>query len=93
MALSEKELEKKTLSEVSAMVRGYEQKSKDLAKMVGDGRAKPADLISMNSDLALLKKTLEKKLKEQSRLVPRGQPKSNTPLKSFEDYERSKGVK
>jgi hypothetical protein len=93
MALSEKEREKKPLSEIGALIRGYEKKSKDIAAMVGAGKAKPADMLTLSSDLAVLKKVYDKKMNEQGRMVPRGQPKSSEPLKSFEDYERGKADK
>jgi len=90
MAYTEKELEKKTLSEISALVLGQEKKIKELAGNVGVGIAKPADIMAMNSDLALLKKVRDKKMQEQSHMVPKGQPKAAAPMKSYEDYLKSK---
>jgi hypothetical protein len=93
MKLTEKDLEKKTLAEIGALARGYEEKSRELAAKVGDGRAKPADLISHNAALALLKKVLAKKTAEQDKHVQRGQTKSAGPLKSYEDYVKNKSEK
>jgi HJR/Mrr/RecB family endonuclease len=91
MAYTEKEVEKKTLSEISSLVLGHEQKIKELANAIGLGMAKPADMMSVNSDLALLKKVLDKKMKEQNHTIQRGQQKApSAPLKSFDDYMKNK---
>jgi hypothetical protein len=87
MALAEKDLEKKSLADIEGMIFSYEQRSKDLAAKVGSGQAKTSDMISVNSDLALLRKLRDKKmLKEGTRLGPRTQQKSSAPLKSYEDF-------
>jgi len=86
MVFSENELEKKTLAELAALVLGYEQKIKELAEKIKYGEAKPANMMALNSDLALLKKVRDKKMSAQSKLVPRAQPKAAVELKSYEDY-------
>jgi hypothetical protein len=90
MAYTEKELERKTLSEIGRLILGYEQKIKELAGNLRLGRAKPADMIALNSDLAMLKKVQDKKMKEQNIPIQRGQSKAATPLKSFDDYMKNK---
>jgi len=90
MAYTEKELEKKTLSEIGSLVLGYEHKIKELAGEIGAGRAKPAEMLSLNSDFALLKKMRDKKMQEQSRSIKHEQPKGAAPLKSYDDYLKSK---
>jgi hypothetical protein len=90
MAFTEKELERKSLSEIGSLVLGYEKKVKEIAGIIGAGMAKPADLMALNSDLALLKKVRDKKMQEQSHSVPRVQTKSAAPLKSFDDYLKNK---
>jgi hypothetical protein len=86
MALSEKDLEKKNLADLDALILGYEQKSKEIAQKVGTGHAKPADLMSVNSDLVLLRKVRDKKMSKEKRLVQHSQPKAAAPLRSYEDY-------
>jgi hypothetical protein len=89
MAYTEKDLEKKSLSEIGTLVLGYEQKLKELA-----GMAKPADMMALNSDLAMLKKVRDKKMQEQSHTIQRGQPKvAAAPLKSYDDYLKNKKQK
>jgi hypothetical protein len=90
MALAERELEKKNLTEIGALIRGYEKKSKELAIQVGAGNAKPTDLMTLNSDLAMLKKVLDKKITEQKRLVPQASRKDAPELKSYDDYLRER---
>jgi hypothetical protein len=91
MAYTEKELERKTLSEIGALVLGHEKKIKELAKEIGAGHAKPADMMSLNSDLAMLRKIRDKKMEEQSHSIKRGQPKAAAaPLKSYDDYMKNK---
>jgi hypothetical protein len=91
MALSEKDLEKKSLADIEGMIFSCEQKSKELAAKVGSGQAKTSDMISVNSDLALLRKVRDKKmLKEGTRLGPRMQSRPAAPLKSYEDYLKTK---
>ena len=90
MAYTEKELEKKTLSEIGALTLGQEKKIKELANKIRSGLGKPADMLALNSDLALLKKTLAKKTHEQGRSIKREQPKAAAPLKSYDDYLKSK---
>jgi hypothetical protein len=90
MAYTEKELERKTLSEIGRLILGYEQKIKEFASSVKSGIAKPADLMALNSDLAMLKKVQERKMKEQNRPIQQGQSKAATPLKSYDDYMKSK---
>jgi hypothetical protein len=89
MAYTEKDLEKKSLSDIGALVLGHEKKIKEIAGKIGAGLAKPAEMISLNSDLALLKKVLNKKTQEQSRSIQHG-PKEAAPLKSFDDYIKNK---
>jgi len=86
MGFIEHELEKKTLSELGALVYGYEQKVKELAKKIGYGEAKPADMMAMNADLAMLKRVRDKKMNIQSKMVPQAKPKTAVELKSYEDY-------
>jgi hypothetical protein len=90
MAFTEKELERKSLSEIGSLVLGYEKKVKEIAGIIGTGMAKPADLMSLNSDLALLKKVRDKKMEEQSHSIPKVQRKTSAPLKSFDDYMKNK---
>jgi len=91
MAYTEKELESKSLSEIASLLLGCEKKIKELAGSIRTGQAKPADMLALNSDLAMLKKMRDKKTQEQSRTIKRGQqPKTNTPLKSYDDYMKSK---
>ena len=90
MAISEKEVEKKTLSEIGRLVLGYEQKIKEFATNLRAGLAKPTDLMALNSDLATLKKVQERKMKEQKRPLQPGQPKAAAPLKSYDDYMKNK---
>jgi len=90
MALTEKELEKKTLSEIGRMILGYEQEIKELADNLRAGLAKPTDMLALNSDLALLKKVSERKMKGQNRPIQQGQSKAAVPLKSYDDYLKSK---
>jgi hypothetical protein len=90
MAFTEKELEKKTLSEIASLALGYEQKLRELAGDMRSGLAKPADMLALNSDLALLKKVRDKKVHEQGRTIKQGQPKTSTPLKSYDDYLKNK---
>jgi len=91
MAFTEKELEGKSLSEIASLLMGCERKIKELADSIRIGEAKPADMMALNSDLALLKKMRDKKTEVQSRTIKRGQqPKTNTPLKSYDDYLKSK---
>ena len=91
MAYTEKELDGKTLSEISSLLLGCEKKIKELAGDIRTGQAKPADMLALNSDLALLKKMRDKKSQEQGRTIKRGQPtKTSKPLKSYDDYLKSK---
>jgi hypothetical protein len=93
MAYTEKELEKKTLSEIGALTLGHEKKIKEFANNIRLGLAKPADMMTLNSDLALLKKVRDKKMQEQSHSIPRVEPKAAAPMKSFDDYMKSKKKK
>jgi hypothetical protein len=61
MALKESDLEKKSMSEIEALISGYELKSKEVAIKVGAGQAKLSDITSVNSDLATLRRVHEKK--------------------------------
>jgi len=91
MAYTEKELEGKSLSEIAQLLLGCEKKIKDMAGDIRTGQAKPADMLALNSDLALLKKARDKKAQVQSRTVKREQPKTSAaPLKSYDDYLKSK---
>jgi len=90
MGLTEKDLEKKTLSEIGRLELGYEEKIKELAVNIRAGLAKPTDMLTLNSDLALLKKVRERKFKEQSRPIQPGKTKAAAPLKSYDDYLKSK---
>ena len=91
MAFTEKELESKTLSEIASLLLGCEKKIKELAGDIRTGQAKPADMLALNSDLALLKKMRDKKSQEQGRTIKRGQqPKTSAPLKSYDDYLKNK---
>jgi len=90
MAFTEKDLEKKTSSEIGRLILGYEQQIKEFAINLRAGLAKPADLMALNSDLALLKKTQERKMKDQKRPIQPGQSKTATPLKSYDDYLKNK---
>jgi hypothetical protein len=89
MAFKETDLEKKTLSEIEALIFGCEQKSKEIALKVGTGHAKPTDMLAVNSDLAMLRKVHEKKMMKEKRLVHSEQPKAAAPLKSYEDFVSS----
>jgi len=86
MLFSEHELEKKTLKELGALIFGFEQKVDELANKIRRGEAKPADMLALNSDLALLKKVRDKKMTVQSKIIPHAQPKTAVELKSYEDY-------
>jgi hypothetical protein len=88
MAFTEKDLEKKSLSEIGSLVLGHEKKIKELA-----GMAKPSDIMALNSDLAMLKKVRDKKMEEQSHSIRREQPKAAAPMKSYEDYLKNKKKK
>jgi len=90
MAYTEKELEKKTLSELGSLVMGHEKKIKEMAISIRSGQAKPADLMALNSDLAMLKTALAKKTNEQGRSLKHEAPKTAAPLKSYDDYLKSK---
>jgi hypothetical protein len=91
MAYTEKELDGKSLSEIASLLLGCEKKIKQLAGDIRTGQAKPADMLALNSDLAMLKKMRDKKSQEQGRTIKRGQPqKTSTPLKSYDDYLKSK---
>jgi hypothetical protein len=90
MALTEKDVEKKTLSEIGSLIIGYEKKIKELAGQIKTGQAKPADMMALSSDLALLKKARDKKSQAQGRTVKREQPKAAAPLKSYDDYLKDK---
>jgi hypothetical protein len=90
MALTEKDLEKKSLSEIGSLLIGYEKKIKELAGNIASGLAKPADMLALNSDLALLKKVRDKKAQAQNRSIPKVQPKAAAPLKSYDDYLKGK---
>jgi len=90
MAYTEKELEKKSLSEIGSLTLAHEKKIKEMAGQIRSGHAKPADMLALNSDLAMLKKVLAKKTNEQGRTVKREPPKTATPLKSYDDYLKSK---
>jgi predicted ATP-dependent Lon-type protease len=90
MLYKEKDLEKKTLTEIGTLILGQEQKIKEFAAKIGTGKAKPADMMAFNSDLALLKKVLDKKMHEQTNSIPRVQPKAAKQMKSYEDYLKSK---
>jgi len=90
MAYTEKELEKKSLSEIGSLVMAHEKKIKELAINIRSGQAKPADMLALNSDLALLKKVLAKKTNEQGRTIKREAPKAAAPLKSYDDYLKNK---
>jgi len=93
MLFSETELEKKTLKEIGALIFGFEQKVDELANKIRRGEAKPADMLALTADLALLKKVRDKKASAQSKIVPRGQPKAAVELKSYEDYVSNKTKK
>jgi len=91
MAYTEKELEGKSLSEIASLLLGCEKQIKELAVNIRTGQATPADMMALSSDLAMLKKMRDKKTEVQSRTIKRGQqPKSSTPLKSYDDYVKSK---
>jgi hypothetical protein len=90
MAYTEKELEKKSLSEIGTLVLGHEKKIKELARNIGTGLVKPADMMALNSDLAMLKKVRDKKMQEQGHPIQRRQPKVVTPMKSYDDYIKNK---
>jgi hypothetical protein len=89
MAFTEKELEKKSLSEIGSLILGYEQKIKELAGNIRSGQAKPADMMALNTDLAMLKKARDKKAQVHS-LSIKQPPKTATPLKSFDDFLKNK---
>jgi hypothetical protein len=90
MAFTENELDKKTLAEITALVLGYEHKIKDLANNIKSGVAKPVDMMTLNSEVALLRKVRDKKMAEQEHSIHRGHPKAATQMKSYEDYLKSK---
>jgi len=90
MAYTEKELEKKSLSELGSLAMGHEKKIKEIAGHLKTGQAKPADMLALNSDLAMLKKVIAKKSNEQGRTIKREAPKTATPLKSYDDYLKNK---
>jgi hypothetical protein len=90
MAYTEKELERKSLSEIGSLLLGSEKKIKELASDIKTGLAKPADIMALNSDLAMLKKARDKKVQEQNRSIKPAQPKTAAPLKSYDDYLKSK---
>jgi hypothetical protein len=90
MAFTEKELEKKTLSEIGRLILGYEQKIKELASNIKIGLATPAEMMALNSDLAMLKKVQNRKMKGQNRPIQQVQPKTAAPLKSYDDYLKNK---
>jgi len=87
MALTEKDVERKSLAEVGKLVLGYEQKIKEVA-----GTAKPLELMTLNSDLAILKKVMDRKMQAQTQSIQRGLPPkaAAAPLKSYDDYIKSK---
>jgi len=89
MAFTEKDLEKKSLSEIGRLIMGYEQKITEFATNLRAGLAKPADLMALNSDLALLKKVQERKMEQKHPIQP-GQSKTAAPLKSYDDYLKNK---
>jgi hypothetical protein len=93
MIYSEKDLEKKPLAEIGALVLGHEQKIKELAGNIKAGLAKPADMLTLNSYLAMLRKVRDKKMQEQSLSIPRERPKAAAPMKSYDDYLKSKNKK
>jgi hypothetical protein len=90
MAFTEKDLEKKNLAEISALALGYEQKIKDLANNIKSGIAKPVDMLTLNSELALVRKVRDKKMAEHENSIRREKPKASKPLKSYDDYLRNK---
>jgi hypothetical protein len=91
MAFTEKDLEKKNLAEISALALGYEQKIKDLANNIKSGIAKPVDMLTLNSELALVRKVRDKKMAEHENSIHKGHhPKATKPLKSYDDYLRNK---
>ena len=90
MAFTEKDLEKKTSSEIGRLILGYEQQIKEFAVNLRAGIAKPADMMALNSDLALLKKVQKKKMNEQGRPMQKEQPRAAAPLKSYDDYLKGK---
>jgi len=90
MAFTEKDLERKNAAEIGRLILGYEGKIKELALNIRAGRAKPTDMLALNSDLALLKKVNERKMKEQNRPIQQIHTKAAVPLKSYDDYLKSK---
>jgi GTP cyclohydrolase III len=90
MALKETDLEKKSLADIEALILGYEQKSKEIALKVGVGQAKPTDMLAVNSDLSTLRKVRDKKLLKEKKPLTQQLHKSAAPLKSYEDYVKSK---
>ena len=90
MAYTEQELEKKSASEIGRLILGYEKKIKEFAINLRAGLAKPTDLMALNSDLAMLKKAQERKMKDQKRPIQPGQSKTAAPLKSYDDYLKNK---
>jgi hypothetical protein len=90
MAFTEKELERKSLSEIGRLILGYEKKIKETAGILKTGLVKPTDIMALNSDLAMLKKAQERKMKEQNRPIQQGQTKAAAPLKSYDDFLKSK---
>jgi hypothetical protein len=93
MTFNEADLEKKTMAEIESLIFGYEQKSKEIALKVGTGQAKPADMMTVNSELLLLRKVHEKKMMKEQRLVHQTPTKAAAPLKSYEDYMSSHNKK
>jgi len=90
MVFTEKELEKKTLSEIEGLILAYEERMKELAINIRAGLAKPAEMMALNSNLAMLKKVNEKKMNEHNRPIQQVHSKAAVPLKSYEDYLKSK---
>jgi hypothetical protein len=91
MGNTEKELEKKSLAEITALVLAHEKKIKELAEDIKIGKAKPTSMLALNSELALLKKARDKKMHEQERSIQRGQlARPAVQMKSYDDYLKSK---
>jgi hypothetical protein len=87
MALKEADLEKLPMAQIEGLIFGAEQKSKEIAQKVGLGQAKPADMMSVNADLLLLRKVHEKKMMKDKRLTSsHTSSKPAAPLKSYEDF-------
>jgi hypothetical protein len=89
MAYTEKELEKKTLAELAALVLGHEEKIKELAGNIKAGLAKPTDMMTWNSNLAMLRKVRDKKMQEHSNSIPHERHKAAAPMKSYDDFLKS----